>query len=53
MHLRTLLLSQGRTWSNSKQGCRVSALHFFVKKKVNKPPMAIDYRRDEEYIKNS
>jgi hypothetical protein len=31
MHMKIKLLSQGLRWSNSKPGCRVSALHFFVK----------------------
>jgi hypothetical protein len=31
MHLKIPLLSQGLKLSNSKPGCRVSALHFFVK----------------------
>jgi hypothetical protein len=31
MHLKIQLLSRGLKLSNSKPGCRVSALHFFVK----------------------
>jgi hypothetical protein len=31
MHLKIPLPSQGLILSNSKPGCRVSALHFFVK----------------------
>jgi hypothetical protein len=31
MHLKTPLFSRGLILSNSKPGCRVSALHFFVK----------------------
>jgi hypothetical protein len=31
MHLKIPLLSQGLKLPNSKPGCRVSALHFFVK----------------------
>jgi hypothetical protein len=37
MHLKIPLLSRGLKLSNSKPGCRVSALHFFVK---YTPPMA-------------